>query len=100
MNERPNADSPPNSPGGFRPRGPGPGGGPAMRNNPVTLALNDLQSAIADEKTTPDQLQQKVAAVRAAREKAKKALAEAESELRNLITSEQEAVLVSRDLLD
>jgi hypothetical protein len=71
-----------------------------MQNNFVTMAMSDLQTALGDEKSTPEQIKEKVAGVRAAREKAKAALAEAQAELLELITADQEAVLVSQGLLD
>lgn len=63
-------------------------------------ALADLQAALADPKTSAEQLQEKVAAVRAARHKARAELEAARKDLLALLTSDQEAVLVSLGLLD
>jgi hypothetical protein len=67
-------------------------------NSALNLAMIDLQTAIAEGKS--EQVKEKVAAVRAARQKARAALAAAQAELQEMITPEQEAVLVSRGLLD
>jgi septal ring factor EnvC (AmiA/AmiB activator) len=63
-------------------------------------AMADLQTALADAKTTPDQIKEKVAAVRAARQKARAELEAAQKDLLELLTSDQEAVLVSLGFLD
>jgi hypothetical protein len=63
-------------------------------------ALNELQAAIDDPKTTPTQLSEKVGAVRASRKKARERLAAAQKELLLLLTPEQEAVLVRLGYLD
>lgn len=63
-------------------------------------ALTDLLGAVTDAKTTPEQLQQKLAAVRAARQKARADLAAAQKDLLELLTADQEAVLVDLGFLD
>jgi hypothetical protein len=62
--------------------------------------MSELQQATSDASTTPRQLRVKVAAVRAARQKAKAKLEAARKELLDLISPEQEAVLVSLGYLE
>ncbi|MGD0091661.1 MAG: hypothetical protein ABSE73_17225 [Planctomycetota bacterium] len=95
----PDGGPPPFGPGrgpppGFGPgRGPPPGfGGP---DSAVALALTALRAALAEPKTTPQELQEKVAEVRAARQRARRDLANAENDLLELLTVDQEATLVS-----
>jgi hypothetical protein len=81
--------------GGF---GPPPGfGGPGGAG---MQALMDLLAATNDPKTTPEQLKEKLAAVRAARQKARADLAAAQKDLLELLTSDQEAVLVDLGVLE
>jgi hypothetical protein len=67
----------------------------------ITLvqALTDLQSALADSKKTEAQLNEKMAAVRDAREKTKLDLEAARKELLLLLTTDQEATLVAMGVL-
>ncbi len=74
----------------------GAGGGDAA----VTKAMADLQTALVDSKSTPDQLKEKVAAVRLARLKAREKLEVARKDLIDLLTPEQEAVLMTIGYLD
>ncbi|HVT80432.1 MAG TPA: hypothetical protein VHM90_07225 [Phycisphaerae bacterium] len=83
--------------GGFGGPG-GPGGG--VTSSAVYRALQELQTAMDDKNTTPDQLQEKVAAVRAARELAKQKLATAQAELLKVLTTDQAAILVANGYLD
>jgi Spy/CpxP family protein refolding chaperone len=85
--------------GGSGPPGFG-GGGGAAGDSVINQALNELQTAIDDSKTTPVQLNEKVAAVRAARKKAREKLDLAQKDLLLLLTPEQEAVLVRLGYLD
>ena len=62
--------------------------------------MNDLQAAIAEKATTPEQIKSKVAAVRAARQKAIAKLETAKKELLELISPEQESVLVGLGYLE
>jgi len=55
---------------------------------------------LADPNTASEQLKEKIDAVRDARLKAKAELAAAREDLRELLTPDQEAVLVSLDYLD
>jgi hypothetical protein len=79
---------------------PGFGGGTTGGDSTINRALNELQATIDDPKTTQAQLDEKVAAVRAARKKARAKLEAIQKELLLLITPEQEAVLVRLGYLD
>ena len=101
-------------PGGGPPPGFGPGGGPPPRFGPgggpppgfggpdsaVAQAQATLRTALADPKTTAQELQEKVAEVRAARQRARRDLAAAEKDLLELLTVDQEATLVSLGYID
>jgi hypothetical protein len=86
------------NPGG----GPGPGGfgGGPGGNNYVSRALTELQIATGDAKTSPDDLREKIAAVRAARAKAREELRAAQKELLQLVTHTQEATLIGLGYLE
>ncbi|MGA2544330.1 MAG: hypothetical protein ABSG78_22490 [Verrucomicrobiota bacterium] len=88
------SDSAPNGPRGGGP--PGMGGG----NNAVATALAELKTALSNAKTPADQIKEKLAAVRNARQKAKADLSAAEKNLRLLLTADQETVLVSLGYLE
>jgi outer membrane murein-binding lipoprotein Lpp len=78
-------------------------GGPPGFGGPggaVTQKLAELRTALADPNTTSEQLKEKIGAVRSAREKAKAELAAARQDLLELLTPDQEAMLVSLDCLD
>ena len=80
-----------------------PGGGPpgfGGRDNAISQALADLQTALTDAQVRPEQLQEKMAAVRLARQKAKSKLQAAQKELLELLAPDQEAVLVSLGFID
>jgi outer membrane protein TolC len=62
--------------------------------------MTELQTAAADPKTTPEQLKAKIAAVRAARQKAQAELEAAEKDLLQLLTADQEAMLIGLGYLD
>jgi outer membrane murein-binding lipoprotein Lpp len=90
-------------PGGFGRGGPGPGGPPGFGGpggNAVTRKLAELRTALADPNSTSEQLTEKLDAVRSARAKAKTELAAAHKDLLQLLTADQEAVLVSLNYLD
>jgi hypothetical protein len=92
-------------PGGFGGGGPGGfGGGDSPPtgggNNAVALALTELRTTLSSTNAPPDQIKEQVAAVRAARQKAKADLAAAEKKLRDLLTASQEAVLISLGYLE
>jgi hypothetical protein len=89
--------------GGFGRRGGAGGGGSDLggaANNPVALALAELKTALSKTNTPPEQIKEKVAAVRGARQKAQASLAAAERNLRQLLTDDQEAVLISLGYLE
>ena len=69
-------------------------------DNPVALALIELENALATTNAAPEDIKGKIAAVRGAREKAKADLATAQKNLRLLLTPSQEAVLASLGYLD
>jgi len=87
-------DAGPNAPRGDGP--PGMGGG----NNAVATALAELKTALSKSNTPADQIKEKLAAVRNARQKAKTELAAAEQNLRLLLTTDQETVLISLGYLE
>jgi hypothetical protein len=62
--------------------------------------LVELQTILADPNATSEQLKEKITAVRNARLKAKAELAAARKDLLELLTLDQEAMLVSLDRLD
>lgn len=91
------------------PGGPMPGGGPGgpgfggtVSGDFVRLvqARADLRTALDDPKVSPDAVREKVAVVREARRKARAALADAGKNLLELLTADQEAVLVALGHLD
>jgi hypothetical protein len=80
--------------GGFPP---GFGG---ARDSATSQAMSDLQKALTDEKITPAQIKAKIAAIRTARQKAKVKLAAARKDLLEMLSPEQEAVLISLGYLE
>lgn len=88
--------------------GPGGAGGPPPGFGPpgfggdsaISQALTELQAALAEAKTSPEQLREKVAAVRSARQKARAKFEAARKELLELLTADQEAVLVQLGYLE
>jgi hypothetical protein len=66
----------------------------------LTQAIAELKTAVADSKTTKEQLNELMGIVRTAREKAKKEMAGAEGELRLILTPDQEAVLIGMGYMD
>ncbi len=63
-------------------------------------ALFELQAVLADSKSTAEQIEEKVAAVREARRKARIEFEEAEKDLLLLLTLDQVAVLTELGYLD
>jgi len=79
----------------------GRGGGPgAGATSPVAKAVDDLQTTLDNPQATSDQIMAKLAALRAARDKAQKELAKARQDLRQLVTQRQEAQLVLMGILE
>ena len=66
----------------------------------LSQALADLQTVLADAKVSPEQLKEKMAAVRLARQKAREKVEAARKDLLELLTLDQEAVLVSLGYID
>jgi chromosome segregation ATPase len=64
------------------------------------LALTQLGTALSATNTPVAEVQEKIAALREARRRAKADLEAAQNKLRQLLTSEQEAVLISLGYLD
>ncbi|MFI5377783.1 MAG: hypothetical protein ACHRHE_00635 [Tepidisphaerales bacterium] len=83
--------------GGFG-GGPGGPGGPGM-NGAISQAQADLQAAL-DAKSPVAELQEKMAALRKAREKAKADLDAAQKDLLRILTADQQLVLISLGYLD
>ncbi|HUO07376.1 MAG TPA: hypothetical protein VM008_03680 [Phycisphaerae bacterium] len=77
--------------------GPGGGNGPT---NPVSQAMQELQTVLDNKDATPEQIKSRIDAVRDARKKAADELKKAQDDLRELLTVRQEAVLVENGLLD
>jgi hypothetical protein len=78
----------------------GPPGFGGSSSNAITQKLTELQTMLADPKTTSEQLKEKIAEMRSARQKAKAELEAAQKDLRKLLTLNQEAVLISLGYLD
>ncbi len=82
-------------------RGGGPGGPAAAGpSNPVADAVHELQTLLDNKDATPEQIKAKLTALRDARAKAKEELTKAQTELREVLSVRQEAVLVERGMLD
>lgn len=86
--------------GGRGGRGGGPGGPAAGPANPVADAARELQTLLENKDATPEQIKAKLTALRDARAKAKEELTKAQTELREVLSVRQEAVLVERGTLD
>lgn len=94
---------PPGDFGGPGPFGPGPGGASAAASAGVTALIQaqaDLKAAVGEPKHTAAEVQQKITAVRQARQKVMGDLTAAQKDLRELLTADQEAVLVSLGYVD
>jgi Spy/CpxP family protein refolding chaperone len=79
-----------------------PGGGPfgGMNTNVIRQAQTELQTVLKESKHSAAEVREKMAAVRAARQRARADLEAAQRDLTPLLTTEQEAVLVSLGYLD
>jgi hypothetical protein len=83
--------------------GPGMGGPPDINrssNNAVMQKLAELQKTLADPKAKQEELKEKIAAVRNERKRARAELEAAQKDLRLLLTSDQEALLIGLGCLD
>jgi len=75
--------------GGF----PGFPGGPTATNT-ISQAQDEFRAVLDDPKHTKAELQEKIAAVRKARQKARAELEAAQKDLHQMLTADQEAILV------
>ncbi len=80
--------------------GGGRGGDANAPQTPVAQAQRDLRTAVENKDTPPAELTKKLAAFRAARDKARTELQAAQKDLKEKITPPQEAVLVVNGLLE
>jgi hypothetical protein len=71
-----------------------------MGTNVISQAQAELKAVLNDPKHTATEVKEMVAAVRKARQKARGDLDAAQKDLLQLLTAEQEAVLVSLGYLD
>jgi hypothetical protein len=108
-----NAGGPPAAPdnaggpgaGGPPPGGPdrgfgGPGGPQGQPQSEVQQKQSDLRETLQNNDATADDVKAKVAALRDARAKAKAELAQAQDDLRQILSLRQEAALVSFGILE
>ncbi len=91
------ADGNNNAGGGRRTGG---GGFFGEQAGPVADAVKQLQTSLDNEKATPDEIKAKMAAVRDSRGKLKTDLTKAQDELKALVTSRQEAILLELGVLE
>jgi hypothetical protein len=82
------------------PEGPGSAGSRGADIAPLIQAQADLQAALADPETSDDSVRERLAVLREARQKARVELAAATKDLLELLTIDQEAMLVSLGYLD
>ncbi|HEV8608222.1 MAG TPA: hypothetical protein VGQ99_22995 [Tepidisphaeraceae bacterium] len=90
-------------PGGGRGGGGGGGGNGGAAPAPTTAlgkASLDLRTTLEDKNAAPETIAKKLAAVREAREKGRKDVADAQKELKEILTQRQEAVLVINGMLE
>lgn len=78
----------------------GPEGGQAAEMTAVEKATQQLRNVLRNESTSPEEIKKQLAALRTAREAAKKELAVAQQELRKSVDLRKEAQLVLMGLLD
>ena len=78
----------------------GPPGFDSPGTNIITQAQAELQAVLKDPKHTKKEVEEKVAAVRKARQKARAELEAAHKDLLQMVTSSQEAVLVGLGYLE
>jgi len=79
---------------------PRPAPGAGAEANVITQAQADFKAVLDDPKRTKDELQEAAAAVRKARDKARTDLVAAQKDLRQLLTEEQETILLGFGYLD
>lgn len=91
----------PRGQGGPPPGGPGgPGGGPGGPPSEVQQKQADLRDALQGGDAAADEIKARLAALRAARAKAKADLAKAQEDLKQVLSVRQEAVLVAFGILE
>jgi hypothetical protein len=91
-----------NAPGGGQPGaqpGAQPGGQPAQ-TNPLQTASQDLRTVLDNKQASAADIKAKLDAVRAAKAKNREELTKAQTELKELLSQRQEAVLVQRGVLE
>lgn len=87
--------------GGGTPSGGTPGAPGGQRTDRPTSPERDaLRTALEDEKTTPEDIQAKLAALRDVRKKSEGELAAAREDLRKVLSVRQEAALVGMGILE
>jgi 8-oxo-dGTP pyrophosphatase MutT (NUDIX family) len=89
--------------GGGGGAGGGGGGGGGADQQPTTAvgkASQDLRTTLDNKDAAPETIAKKLAALREAREKARKDVADAQKELKEILTQRQEAVLVINGMLE
>jgi len=85
------------------PGGGGPGGPGGNQPEPTTelgIAARDLQTALGNDAATAEEIDKKLTAYRAAREKANAKLEAARKDLKEVLTARQEAALVLSNVLE
>ena len=83
--------------------GGGGGGGGGADRQPTTAvgkASQDLRTTLEDKNAAPETISKKLATLREAREKARKDVADAQKDLKEILTQRQEAVLVINGMLE
>jgi 23S rRNA G2445 N2-methylase RlmL len=81
------------------PGGPGGPGGPDA-NSPVQKAIEQVNKAILAADAKPDMLKDAIANLRAVRAQVKGELSKAQTDLQGLVTSKQEAILLTVGILE
>lgn len=90
---------PPGGPGGPPPGGPG-GFGGDQPPSPVMQKMQDLRATLDNKDAKPEEIKAKLQALRDARAQAKADLTKAQDDLRDLLTTRQESVLVTMGILE
>lgn len=85
---------------GGRRGGQGGPGGDQQPTTPVAMAAKELQDTLQNKEATPDQINAKLTAFRAARDKANADLEASRKDLKDVLTAKQEAQLVLYGMLE
>jgi hypothetical protein len=75
-------------------------GGDDQNQSAVQRASQELNQALENKDTSPEDIDKKLAALREAREKARGELQTAQKDLKDVLTKRQEAVLVTMGMLE